>query len=275
MKEDDIKTIWQVPKYLPYVQPALTDEIITNAEKKIGYKLPKEYTDILNIQNGGYIRFSLPELPNEQIYGIGPFFPSLTDIDWTDYDGAVSFEFNGLVPFDGDGHWYICLDYRQNKVHPEITFIDTESDYEKPIAKSFQEYLRLLEINAGEEFVIETDYSIEKMVEMISSIAAIQFEEPDSFAHGYSIYRSQYNESWVWISPNKVPAGFIRETDDRYEELKSLMLPTSVRYPEIASDYLFISVSDDLQRQHLFDKLTTQGIKISEAKTYFEKNQNH
>lgn len=274
MKEDEIKTLWQVPKYLPYVQPNLTDDIIFNAEKKIGYKLPKEYVDILKIQNGGYIRFRLPEVPNEQIYGIGPFFPSLTDFDWTDYEGAVGFELNGLVPFDGDGHWYLCLDYRQNNTQPEITFIDTESDYEKPIAKTFQEYLKLLEIDTADEFVIETDFTIEDLVKKISSIADIKFEEPDSFAHGYPIHRSKYKESWVLVSSNKVPDGFIREGDDRYEELKSLMLPTSLRYPEIPGDYLFINVSDDLQRQDLFDSLTKQGIKISEVQTYFERSPN-
>lgn len=274
MNKDDINTLWQVPKYLPYVQPNLTDDIVANAEKKIGYKLPKEYVDILKIQNGGYIRFKLPETLNEQIYGIGPFFPSLTDYDWTDYEGTVGFELAGLVPFDGDGHWYLCLDYRHNNTQPEITFIDTESDYEKPIAKTFKEYLKLLELDVDNKFVIETNFTIEELVKKISSIADIKFEEPDSFANGYPIYRSKYNESWVWISPNKVPSGFIRESDDRYEELKSLMLPISLRYPEISSDYLFINVSDDVQRQSLFDSLTKLGIKISEAKTHFEKSPN-
>lgn len=269
MKEDDINTLWQIPKYLPYVQPNLTDNIIANAEKKIGYKLPKEYLDILKIQNGGYIRFRLPETTNEQIYGIGPFFPSLTDYDWTDYEGTVGFELTGLVPFDGDGHWYLCLDYRHNNTQPEITFIDTESDYEKTIAKTFQEYLKLLEIDADNEFVIETNLTIEELATKISSTADIKFEEPDSFAHGYPIYRSKFNDSWVWLSPNKVPSGFIRESDDRYEELKSQMLPTSLRYPEISSNFIFISVSDDLPRQNLFDILTRQGIKISKATTYF------
>lgn len=270
MKEDDIHTIWQVPKYLPYVQPNLTDDIIADAEEKIGYKLPKEYVEILKIQNGGYIRFRLPETLNEQIYGIGPFFPSLTDYDWTDYEGSVGFELSGLIPFDSDGHGYLCLDYRHNNAQPEITFIDTESDYEKPIAKNFQEYLKLLEIDTDNEFVIETNSTIEELVTKISSIADIKFEEPNSFDHGYPIYRSKYNDSWVWISPNKVPSGFIRESDDRYEELKSQMLPTSFRYPEIPGDFIFISVSDDLQRQNLFEILARQNIKINEAKAYFE-----
>ncbi|TDO26983.1 SMI1/KNR4 family protein [Sediminibacterium goheungense] len=270
MKEDGIDTIWQVPKYLPYVQPNLTEDIIANAEKKIGYKLPKEYIDILRIQNGGYIRFRLPETLHEQIYGIGPFFPSLTDYDWTDYEGTVGFELNGLIPFDGDGHWYLCLDYRQGNTEPEVTFIDTESDYEKPIATNFKEYLQLLEINTDNAFVIAISFTIQELVAKISSIAGIEFEEPNSFDHGYPIYRSKYNESWVWISPNKVPAGFIRESDDRYEELKSQKLQISLRHPEISGDFFFITVSEDLQRENLFAILAEHGIKINEAKTYFE-----
>jgi hypothetical protein len=39
MKLKDIATIWQVPKYLPDVQPSLTDEILKEAEKLIGGKL--------------------------------------------------------------------------------------------------------------------------------------------------------------------------------------------------------------------------------------------
>jgi SMI1-KNR4 cell-wall len=178
MKESDVKTIWQIPKYLPYVHPSLTDEIIANAEKKIGYALPKEYIEILKNQNGGYIRFTLPEKPHGQIYGIGPHFPSLTDFDWSEYEGIVSFKLNGLVPFDGDGHWYVCLDYRQNKLQPEITFIDTESDYEKPVAKNFQEYLNLLEIETGNEFVIETDMAIEDFIKKLQRFLTSNLKSP-------------------------------------------------------------------------------------------------
>ena len=54
-------TIWQVPAYLPYLQPPLTDEAVAAAEKEIGYKLPSEYLNLLRRQNGGYIRVSLLE----------------------------------------------------------------------------------------------------------------------------------------------------------------------------------------------------------------------
>lgn len=111
MIDSELKYIWSVPKYLPYVQPELTAELLEQAQKQIGYSLPEKLVEILNIQNGGYMRYKLAESPHRQIFGIGPYFPSLTDFDWTEYKEYVSFELDGLVPIDGDGHWYICLDY--------------------------------------------------------------------------------------------------------------------------------------------------------------------
>lgn len=262
MKESEVKTIWRSPKYLPYVQPDLTDDIIRKAEKKIGYKFPKEYIELLKIQNGGYIRFTIENTPHEQIYGVGPNFPSVTDVDWTDYDGAVSFELNGLIPFDGDGHWYIGLDYRKNKIDPEITFIDTECDKEELIAKNFKEYLSLLKIETEGEYIIETNSTLEETIKEISRIAKIEFEAPDFYNYGYASYRSKFKKSWVWLSPNKVPSGFVREDDDRYNELKSKTLTTSLRYPEISENYLFISVADDKMREKLFKELTDNSIRI-------------
>ncbi len=266
MKEKDIKTIWQVPKYLPYVQPSLTDEIIEEAEKKIGYKLPKEYLELLKIQNGGYIRFALKDTPHREIYGIGSYYPSITDFDWlSDYED-LSFDVKDLFPFDGDGHWNICLDYRKNKINPEITYIDTESDYEKLIAKTFNDYLNLLEIE--NEYFIETNLNIEDAIKQISETAKIEFEEPDYWAHGYPVFRSNFKNSWIWISPNKAPSGFIREDHERYNELKSQMETTALRYPEIPESSLLISVSEEIVRQELFNKLTTSGIKIRELNEY-------
>jgi hypothetical protein len=271
MNEKDLKTIWKVPKYLPYVQPDLTEDIISEAEKKIGKKLPKEYIELLKIQNGGYIRFTIEGTPHSQISGIGPYYPSITDFEWLGAYDDLSFDVNGLFPFDGDGHWNICLDYRKNKTEPEVTYIDTESDYEKPIAATFKEYLNLLEMDVENDYVIETDSAIETILKHISDITKIKFEAPDSRAHGYTEYRSNFKDSWIWISPNTSPSGFVRKDDDRYAELKSQLITTALRYPEIPANSILIAVSEDDVRQELFNKLIRSEIKIKALKEYLNK----
>ena len=103
-------TIWRVPVYLPHLQPPLTDEAIASAEQRIGYKLPTELLGLLATQNGGFLRFSLPGMVHDSIAGIGSSSPSLAEFDWDDCSEHVSFPLQGLVPFDGDGHWYLCPD---------------------------------------------------------------------------------------------------------------------------------------------------------------------
>lgn len=96
-----------------------------------------------------------------------------------------------------------------------------------------------------DDYVIETNLTIDAAVKQIATIAKIDFEAPDSWAHGFAIYRSKYKGAWVWISVNKVPSGFIRSDDKRYEELKSQMETSGLRYPEIPENALLISTSDE------------------------------
>ena len=264
MQKRTLHCIWQVPVFLPYRQPPLTDDALANAEKRIGYKLPGKYIELLKIQNGGYIRCKALKGLNEVIYGIGPYFPSITDFDWADED--VSFELNGLVPFDGDGHWHLCLDYRKNKIDPEITFISLESEIEDTVAESFDQYVELLELDTEGEYVIETDLGIEQMVDEIQQLLKIDFTGPDYYASGYPIYRGNSNGNLVWVSPNEVPKGFVREDDARYEELKKEMEGTTLRYPEVPASSLFIQVSDEKERATLFKSLTDNSFKIMSLK---------
>ncbi len=111
---------------MPYVQPPLTDTAVEAAERKIGYKLPSEYLDLLGKQNGGYIRYSLAEMVHDSIAGIGPYFPPLTNFGWDECQEHVSFPLQGLVPIDGDSRWYLCLDYRDNSRTPSSTHVDIE-----------------------------------------------------------------------------------------------------------------------------------------------------
>ena len=236
-------TIWQVPAYLPYLQPPLTDDAIANAEGRLGFQLPAEFLELLRVQNGGYIRYSLPDMVHDTIAGIGPYFPSLTDFDWDECQECVSYPLNGLVPFDGDGHWHLCLDYRENASSPSITYVDIECDHQTEIASSFAEYLALLRVDPEDNYVLDGVLDVKTIKSQLSSILEVQFEEPDTWAHGYPIDRAamgtQSSPEWLWLSPNAVLRGFVRPDDPRYHELKDLMPGKSLRYPEIsASSYL-------------------------------------
>jgi len=268
MTDKILKYIWSTPKYLPYLQPALTEEAIKEAERKMGYKLPNEYLELLTIQNGGYIRYTIEETPHSRISGIGPYYPSITRFEWLkEYEG-LSFEIDGLFPFDGDGHWNICLDYRKNKIEPEITYIDTEMDFEKPIAKNFKEYIDKLVIEAENEYVIETNVSIEEILKLISSAINKEFGKPDLLAHGYPIYSNKFNNTWIWVSPNKVPSGFIRSGENRYDELKGQMEVLSLKFPEVNPNSFLITFSDKEHTEELISLLTEKGLIIRELKEY-------
>ena len=263
-----MKKIWRTPKYLPYVQPALNHEALAAAETQLGHKLPIEYIELLKIQNGGYIRYSIAETGHSVIAGIGPYYPSITDLpDWSDNeDWELSFALDGLVPFDGDGHWHICFDYRNQQLEPEITLIGIGSSAEEVIAPSFKAYLSLLVMEDENEYVIETNLPIDEAIKQIAAIATIDFEAPDTWAHGYAMYRSKYLGKWVWISPNKVPAGFVREDDKRFDELKSQMETSALRFPELPENALLISTSDEKTTQSLISLLTKNAFSIKPLK---------
>ncbi len=265
MKTNQFSTIWQSPKYLPYVQPALTDEILKDAEEKLGHKIPQEYIELLKIQNGGYIRFTLEETANEKFYGIGPYYPSLTEIDWTDYEDDVSYNLNDLIPFDSDGHLFLCFDYRNGLTTPKITLLDTECDTESEIATDFTEYLKLLEIDTENEYVISSEETLNEVVKKIGNILDINFELGDKDANGYLYFMGKYKKNVIFISPNKVPNAFIREDEERYEDLKSLMETDTLRFPELSDQSVLITVYEENQKKVL-NELIKNDINIKSLK---------
>lgn len=245
------ETIWQVPAYLPYLQPPLTNEAITAAENDIGFRLPDEYLDLLRKQNGGYIRLSLPDLEHDCIAGIGPYYPSLAEIDWAEAQEHVSYPLYGLVPFDGDGHWHICLDYRHNTAIPSVCYVDIECDQQSQVATTFADYLALLRVDVSDEYVLESVRDINEIISHFSSTLCVDFEPPDYWAHGYPIHRASLgtdgNPEWLWVSPNSVPRGFVRSDDSRYSELKDVMQGRALLYPEIPDSSFLLTTTDGVR----------------------------
>ena len=116
MNANELANIWRRPIYLPYLQDPLTPEALRAAEEELGHGLPRELAMMLSVQNGGYLRYELEGYPLDAISGIGEAHPSLTHFCWGEERECVSFELDGLVPFSGDGHWYLCLDYRASEI---------------------------------------------------------------------------------------------------------------------------------------------------------------
>lgn len=138
------KIEWSVPAYLPHVQARLTDAAVKKAESKLGIKLPKAYVEALREQNGGYLRFMLGGTGARELWGIGSRFPSILkgsisdrcddeDDEWKPRDA------DRLVPFAGDGHWYLCFDGRGRRGEPAITYVDLECARSQKIADTFEE----------------------------------------------------------------------------------------------------------------------------------------
>lgn len=273
------QNIWQVPAYLPYVQPSLTDEAIAAAERKIGYKLPAEFLDLLRVQNGGYIRYSLPDSVHEIIAGIGPYFPSLTDFDWDDVQEYVSCPLQGLVPFDGDGHWHLCLDYRRNANRPSVAYIDVECDAceaNAPIAESFAEYLGLLRIdpdNSASTLVLENVSDLEALKAALAVSLGVEFYETGTYDHGYETHRGRMetkdNPEWIWLTPNLVARGFVRPDDDRYAELKDSMPGKAPRYPELPPDSYMLGATEAI-RPRVLDAFSRLGFRVRSLRTFLD-----
>lgn len=237
--------IWSVPAYLPYLQPPLVAAAVAQVEEQLGVSLPESYLALLAQQNGGYVRLTLPDSVHGLIWGIGPHFPNIGMDHWwkEQADGGgdqwLPADPALLVPFDGDGHWHLCFDYRERGPHaePAVGYIDLESEHEEEIAGSFTEFLAMLRPSIEDNtFGISGAASIEAAVQRFSAALGVKFDMAGSDNSGYPIYRwplgdGQHRE-WAWLAPNQVPRGFVRTSDERHAQLSGLLPGTALRFPE-------------------------------------------
>lgn len=242
------KNIWRKPIYLPYLHENLTEETLHAFEQKIGFQLPKSLVELLKNQNGGYIRYGLPDTPPMQIWGVGETYPALTKIadEFSPEDiDYLSFTLDGLVAFDGDGHYYHCLDYRQNRQNPQVSYIDIESDAEEIIAENFDEFLNLLELNTENLWVIKSEKPLTEMMQIIQNQLIIKIDTPNEFNQDYPKYRGKYGGHWLWFSSNEVPLTFARKGEKNFNQLKKYEGKTALRFPEINAKYTLIEIYNE------------------------------
>jgi len=177
--KNDFQYLWDIPAETKHLGPSVTHQLVEYAESQWGVVLPESYVELVKVQNGGYTSKVLPGSVHSQIWGIPPI-----EGDWdgrTLYNIVSSFadpvEFGlsddarFVITLDGDGHWYLCMDYRntEGRHDPRIVMIDVESGYEETsvIAPSFEEYLDLLVYDAGRAYLFLTAEKPENVVERL------------------------------------------------------------------------------------------------------------
>ncbi len=201
--------------------------------------------------NWGYIRYSIPGLPHSQIAGNGPNFPALCHFDVDECQAFLSIPLQGLVPFDGDGHWHLCVDYRANVFIPAITYIDIECNSEFQVAASIAGYLPVLILDIKNVWVLDQVPVISTVVESLGVVLGVHSIEPDLWAYGYPVYTfalgAKDDPQWLWLSPNRVASGFVRADDRRYHELKNSMPGFSLRCPALEDTSYLLEYTDGVQ----------------------------
>jgi hypothetical protein len=249
--------IWKVPAFLPYVQPELTETMIEEAEKKLSVKLPDAYLDLMRIQNGGMVRCRLPESCHERIGGIGPRWPSILTSEVSEEWGEVSYDVNGLVSFDGDGHWHLCLDYREGPTAPCVTYVDIECNSQHKVADSFEEFLKLLRpVPPDYQFVLLGLQDIEPLKQAIEVSVGEKFDPRKGGEHGYTRHivsvKKEQSNNCIWMSANTCRRGFVPRDNHYYKEVKDMFPEDAVRFPDFPADAFFASTTSDW-RQKLLD----------------------
>jgi hypothetical protein len=224
------QTIWQRPAFLPYVHPPLTDEVILLAERQLGCTLPTEFLDVLRVQNGGSIRFRIPESMGDMIAGIGPSFPSITDFDLMESQDYVDFPLEGLVPFDGDGHWYRCLDFRENGTTPSVAYVDVECNFEYLTADTFSSFLDQMELDIENELVLKNVENVDDAIARLEKLFNSHFKVSISNigVKQLTLQTGKERHACFWITSNKVAHGYADsgESSEKFRfEGQALLFP--------------------------------------------------
>lgn len=244
-------SIWRVPAYLPYLQPALTEAAVAEAEAELGVKLPESYLALLREQNGGYLRrgdHPSGHAPVNVLAGIGPSYPHLQR-DWSGVKSAMAEmkakkpkDIDRLIAFCGDGHYYYCLDYRKPG-EPRVTYIDVECfDKDEVLAPDFATFLSQLTSEPEEAWGLVTDLPGKKVAAALSEASGSKFVDGGDQDNGYHVYRAALGPSqWAWLSANRCRKGFVRKGERNHAKLSKLMPELVDRHPEHADCAWFLT----------------------------------
>lgn len=256
--------LWSAPAYLPYVQPTLTEERVAAAERQFAVRLPVFYVALLRQQNGGYLRGAAGA--SRCLAGIGPKFPSIVQDDawWRPRNATPGVWVPPcselLVPFDGDGHWDMCFDYRLHGglSEPAVTYVCCESECEESIAPSFEDYLASMEDPLAAHTRLYGEVDAESVARRLADRLRTGTPTVDNVAHGYDQWRLRMpgDSQWIWCSPNRVPTGF-----DRVDYKVTTTETTTLQLLEDPGCSVLVAVTDG-SRSRCLDALAALGFEM-------------
>lgn len=245
---------FQVPACLDVVQPILTHAAVRAAEVQLGVKLPEAYLKLLEKQNGGYLRATFPATYSRMLRGIGPSAHSITceEARFRPKNQVAGSwapkQAESLIPFDGDGDWEMCFDYRRHgpNAEPEVTLVDVECEEEEPLAASFNAFLLGLVDSLETSTRIYADVTAEGVGRALAQKLGAPIPRIDASTLGFVKWRIALrgDHQWCWVSDNRVPASFGRDAQTgrvRVSDETALQLPED---PECA---VLVSCTEDVR----------------------------
>jgi hypothetical protein len=161
----EVEQFWEPSEYAEkeYVGAPLTDEAVAAVERRLGFKLPAAYVELMRFQNGGIPRktnhhtkerttWSEDHIAIMGIYSIGSEKPCSLCGRFGSRFWVEEWGYPEIGVYFADcpsaGHDMVCLDYRAcgPAGEPQVVHIDQECDYKIVfVAESFEAFIRGLE----------------------------------------------------------------------------------------------------------------------------------
>lgn len=249
-----------------------TDAEIAPTEKALGVKLPRAYVAVLKVRNGGLLRLNRFKLKGDAkkqldrkyvpvggIPGVHPTdghalsqIAALAKHEWEVPDG--------LVAFDGDGHTWVCLDYRESGPdgEPRVTYLDLEEEQECVLAETFEVFLKGLYRDAESlsPALIALDSVARKPAEIGKVLLDLGFVEHQF--EGYANPNFPRPPTWTWSKYN----GRIQGWNACVQFERNKLYPVSLqKTPKRSANHpmLTVSVCDEHEEACLADLLAALG----------------
>jgi hypothetical protein len=143
--------------------PPLTDDLVRDAEAILGVRLPPSYVALMRRCNGGYLtngafpmsqptRWADDHISVTSIAGIAVAAGDERDDDADAGNGILSTPYmqrewglpDDIVLLDGEGHWWVALDYRScgPTGTPSVVWLALEDGEDIQVAPDFETFMQ-------------------------------------------------------------------------------------------------------------------------------------